>query len=235
MKQNKNFWERIGEKIVDFWHYVTSHWMLLILVVFTGTFTAHAAWFYTANPLYVAMTLILTEGFFLLYAHWAEGAIESGMADNKLDGAETTQIIAACLGAAVTFVAIILTDVASAQIIAYETGAFGGYETIPDWAAVVVVNMVVTLALFNVVIVTAFLVASPEAALMRAEARAKRIMRRAEVAAEIQRQNAAAKAFEQQAKTRAVTSGQQFGNARAAQMFANDTDDVANPTNGNRQ
>jgi hypothetical protein len=205
--------------LTAFGSYIVSHWPLLLLALFTGSFTWHAADYYLGNPLYTFMTLVLTEGMFMLWAFWAEGAVSSGMEDNKLETSEKVQITAAVLGVFIAFVAMLLTDFASAQILAVESKMFTTFTQIPAWAQSVIVNIVWVLAIVNVLLVGVYLIASPQAALMRAENRSQRMMERARIQGEIKKQKAAADEYARLANNNAQAAGKQLARDKFSDNF----------------
>lgn len=216
---NKDVFDHVGQNIQGFGKYLVSHWPLLLLAIFTGSFTYHAAVFYVGTTSYIVMTLTLTEGFLLYWLYLAEGAISSAFEDNKLETNEKFQILASGLGVIVSFAAVVLTDIASAQLIASQSGRFADFTTIPPWTQTIIVNIVWILAVFNVFAIGIYVIASPTAALLRAEARATRIMRKAEIAAQIKKERAAAAAFERRANQEAGQIGEREGSARFDERF----------------
>lgn len=181
-----DLYSEIGRRVQALYAYITTHWILLVLALFTGSFTVHAADYYLHNPLYVVMTVVLTEVMCLVWINWLEGAIASGMDDNQLDAAETTQIVASVVGVVISVLAVIMTDIASARLLAVESGAFSDFGVIPVWAQGIVVNVVWVLAVSNFILVTVFTVSSPEAALLRSEIRSERGMRKTAIESKIE-------------------------------------------------
>jgi hypothetical protein len=231
--KEKGFYESVGAFISDFWQYIVAHWPLLLIAVGTGSFTAHAAWYYTHNPVYVVMAVGLTEGFGLLWIYFSEGAIETGIEDAKLEADELTQIIAAVLGALISICAIILTDYSSAQILATETGVLTAYTAIPEKVQAIIANLVWVLLIANLILMTVYLMASPQAALLRQKNRSKRIMERARISGDIRRENEAAKEYQRLVAENAPRVGKRQGADDFVRSFAHDV--ATNPEGDDAQ
>lgn len=210
-----------------FLQYLAQRWWLLLGAMVTGMFTFHAAGYFWGSLLYQIMAVVFTEGALLVWVYRLEGAISwgaAGIRDNNetalaRDNNEDMQAWISGIGASMSFLAIVLTDMASAVILASE-GGLDLYASIPAWAQGIVVNLVWVLAAANVLLGGLYQALSPEAVLERVESTARRMERRASIMAERERALASARAYEREAMPRARDTGTRDGLERAQKAFS---------------
>lgn len=200
----------------DLLDFVRRNWLLYAGMGVTAFLTGYAAYEWTRNPLYAVVAVMLSEGAFLF---WKGRIPESGNAVQK--GADIA-------GTAISLIAIVLTDIASAIIVAVKYGGdlFTGFTAVPVWAQGVVVFVGVALAITHIILKTVFDYFSAEAEAERKERAAKadadEQIKSARRAARIAEAKAHAAEYERLAREQAA----QIGRSRGAEMWRNEHADV---------
>ena len=141
-----------------FLEYVGQHWLRFVALTVTGSLTGLAAWNFTGSWLYVLAIIAMAEGASI---YWSLRIEDFG---NKV------QMLASVLGTIVSWVAIILTDLASATIIAgmSKLQIFTAFQQVPVWAQNTVVYVVPLLAVLHGVLATLHYYFSESASTKRA-------------------------------------------------------------------
>ena len=161
------------EKILDF---VREHGFRVFAAAVTGSLTYYAGFTVAGTAIYALTLVALAEGMSLYWPYRLESAQSAGTWKNvNISGA--VQWTSASIGIAVAWVSIIVTDLASAVFIANSAGyeVLTAFQDVPKWSQNVVVYVLPILAFTHGLLLTAFYVASPEAA----HARTLRAIRRA--------------------------------------------------------
>jgi hypothetical protein len=138
-KKFGRWWAGVGKSIGQGKRHIEEHWPRYLLSAVTATFTFQAAWILTAQLYYAFMAVILAEGMMLywlsrleVYENWIQGTVAGLM------------FLVGC-------VAIVTTDIASAQLIASNNDTFSFYTKVPEWVQWVVTNITPILASSNLI------------------------------------------------------------------------------------
>jgi uncharacterized membrane protein (DUF106 family) len=116
----------------------------IVVMIMTGYFTWHAAWFLTANYYMSAFTVALAEGFWLLWQYLRDE-----------DAENEAQTKNARIGWYVSIAFVAITDVSSGVIMAHNAG-FAAFATIPAWAEIVPAFFIPLMAVVQGVIVAIY-------------------------------------------------------------------------------
>jgi hypothetical protein len=171
--------------------HLSDHWLRYFAVLVTGTLTGIAGWQLTHNVIYVIFMILLAEGASLF---WTARAEKNG---------NNTQMTMSVIGTVVAWTAIILTDLASATIIANLANdaaiakavangqtaesvklIFSLFKEVPGWAQGVITYVLPVLATLHGLLTVVHYYFSEEAKLKRdidkIERKAKREIAQAE-------------------------------------------------------
>lgn len=209
----------------DFSYFVATHGPRFFVAGVTGVLTYLAGWFLTSQPVYAITLVLLAEGLSLYWPYRMEAAQSYGTRRN-VNWAGVAQWAAASIGVILAWVSIIITDLATATIIASNAGKLTGwlqaFEVVPLWAQEVVVYVLPVLAVSHGILLSVFYVASPEAATARINRQAERettqTIREARNKARAEEAKARAAAYERNA----ITEARKLGEAKGASMVQSD-------------
>lgn len=205
----------------DTYGFLRQHGFRLFTAIVTGALTYYAGIVLTGQWLYAITLVLLAEGLSLYWPSRMEAAQSAGSLKD-IHWAGVAQWSAAITGIILAWVSIIVTDLATATIIASEanllTGIFKRFEVVPGWAQNVVVYVLPVLAVSHGVLLTIFYVTSPEAAASRLDRKRERETRRkirdARAKAKAEEAKARASAYERMA----IKEAKKLGEAKAASM-----------------
>lgn len=192
----------------SFWTELGQHWLRYAALMVTGALTGFAAWSLTSQWQYVIAIILLAEGSALF---WAARIEDYG---NRL------QMVASIGGTALAWIAITVTDLASATIIARLSNLeiFSQFAEVPAWAQRSVVYVVPVLAVCHGVLATVHYYFSESAALRRDASKSSRDAQRrineAKARAKIAIATAEAMEYERLADEKAPAIGAQRGAER---------------------
>lgn len=134
-----------NKKIGDgFFENIEQHWLRYVAMIVTGSLTGMAAWNLTGFIPYVLAIIALAEGASI---YWFS---QMQKHENRM------QAVIAGAGTAIAWIAIILTDLASATIIARMANleVFTAFAQVPLWAQNTVVYVVPALAVLHLILAT---------------------------------------------------------------------------------
>jgi hypothetical protein len=138
-KPLQKFLAYIGLWLVERYEHIKAHWPRYMLSIITATFTATAAQTLTGQAYYALMAVLLAEGMWLYWLSRVE------VFENK------GQQFVSVLMFIVCSIAIILTDIASAVLLANGNDAQQFFQTVPAWVASVVTNVTPILGASNLI------------------------------------------------------------------------------------
>lgn len=199
-----------------FLEHTSSHWLRYMTLLITGVLTWNAAWELTSNPIYCIFLVLLAEGATLYWQHAVERVGGVAVEENgKVNVSVVVQFTTGILGIALSWIAIISTDLASLTFIARNSqiDIFSAFQKVPDWAQSVVVYVIPVLAVSHGILATAYHIASPEAA-------AKRRIRRAHTTARVAEAEAHASEYERLATVKAQEAGRAKAGSKVQKEFA---------------
>jgi hypothetical protein len=197
------------EKSNRFLVYASQNWLRYAALVCTGILTGIAGWTLTSNIFYTTFLILLAEGASLFWTARAE------------DNGNPTQAGISIVGTAVAWIAIVLTDLSSATILASQSNIkiFSIFATVPVWAQSVVTYVLPTLAVTHGVLGTTHYFFSEEARLKRDLAKTEREARRAIAQAEAEAKQNIAKAQADKFKELAEANAEGIGRDRGEKLW----------------
>lgn len=135
---------KVNETVEKIAEEFSQHWLRFAALSVTGVLTGLAAWNFTHNWLFVLALVVLAEG---ASVFWANQIEKYG---------NTLQLIMSIAGTVVSWVAITVTDLASATIIAQNSNLeiFSAFAKVPAWAQNTVVYVIPMLAVTNGILAT---------------------------------------------------------------------------------
>ena len=133
--------KKIGDEIFE---HIGNHWLRYVAMMVTGSLTGMAAWNLTGFAPYVLAIIALAEGASI---YWFS---QMQKHENRM------QAVIAVAGTGIAWIAIILTDLASATIIARMANleVFTAFAQVPVWAQNTVVYVVPSLAVVHLILAT---------------------------------------------------------------------------------
>lgn len=147
-------------------------WLKWLAMVITASFTGQAALYLTGSWFYAVGWVMLAEGAFLFW----EARFRH--AENNL------QHVLAGVAWVIAITAIVLTDLASATLLAHNAGLFTLFATVPDWAQNIITYTMAILAAIHAVMGVLFHFVSDSDAAARAHAREYRSIQQAKTQAQ---------------------------------------------------
>lgn len=196
--------------------FLSENWLRLCALVVTGVLTGLAGWRLTNNWFFTASLILLAEGASLF---WTARASDNG---------NGTQQVLSVIGSVVAWTAIVVTDLASATILAADADVeiFSAFQQVPEWAQSVVTYVLPTLAVIHGVFGTAHHYFSEGAKLARDVAKTRRDavrkIKQAEADAQVSIAKAQADRYAELAEANAARIGQERGNSLWNTAYRND-------------
>ena len=154
------------EKFIEF---IKEHGFRVFAALVTGTLTYYAGYTVASSVLYGITLVALAEGMSLYWPYRLESAQDAGTW-MKINISGAAQWTAAIVGNIIAWGSIIVTDLASAVLLASANGytILTAFRDVPQWSQDVVVYVLPVLAFAHGLLLTLFYIASHEAAHERA-------------------------------------------------------------------
>jgi len=227
----------------DWLDWIGDHGFRVFAAFVTGALTFYAGNSVANSVVYGAVLVLLAEGVSLYWPFRLETA--QMLTDWRKLGGAHVQWISAILGITIAWISIILTDLASAILIANQRniGVFALFATVPEWAQAIMVYVLPVLAFTHGLLLTAFYVCSAEAShkrlLRKIQREARQAIAKADADAEVARSQSYQEHYRQVATPKAQARGKQEAEQETTRKysplasFANEGEAVgplANPT-----